>query len=354
MNRGGHGSRLGSTAGWERDAGARRYRPGNGRAATMATAEQQRLSEADTRGVGWRRWGPYLSERHGARSARTTAVTATRGHRSPTTRPAPGLPLGRGRAGGDQRRPAAAVPGAGSVERARPDPEGAAVRPDQLPRATTAKTSRNTTSTSTPRRPRSYLKMLYKYPQARIPLRRPGCDQRSARKDRSRIRADRHRDLRREPLFRRRSSSTRRPRPRTSSCRSPCTTAGRTTPSCTCCPRSGSGTPGRGRAARDRPSLQAGRRTGGPAPSGRAQRARQPVAVRRPAGTGPGDRERDQQRAGVRLAPTRRRYVKDGIDRAVVHGEAAAVNPAGTGTKAAAAPRADRSRPGAAPRCDCG
>ena len=29
----------------------------------MATAEQQRLSEADTRGVGWRRWGPYLSER---------------------------------------------------------------------------------------------------------------------------------------------------------------------------------------------------------------------------------------------------------------------------------------------------
>jgi hypothetical protein len=28
-------------------------------------------------------------------------------------------------------------------------------------------------------------------------------------------------------------------------------------------------------------------------------------------------------------------YVKDGIDRAVVHGEAAAVNPAGEGTKAA-------------------
>ena len=29
----------------------------------MASAERQRLDEADTRGAGWRRWGPYLSER---------------------------------------------------------------------------------------------------------------------------------------------------------------------------------------------------------------------------------------------------------------------------------------------------
>jgi hypothetical protein len=29
----------------------------------MATAERQRLSEADTHGACWRRWGPYLSER---------------------------------------------------------------------------------------------------------------------------------------------------------------------------------------------------------------------------------------------------------------------------------------------------
>ena len=41
------------------------------------------------------------------------------------------LPLGRGRAGRDLRRPPAAVLRAGAVERAGPDPQGAAVRPDQ-------------------------------------------------------------------------------------------------------------------------------------------------------------------------------------------------------------------------------
>src|SRR5271165_5796005 len=30
---------------------------------TMVSAERLRLDEADTRGVPWRRWGPYLSER---------------------------------------------------------------------------------------------------------------------------------------------------------------------------------------------------------------------------------------------------------------------------------------------------
>jgi hypothetical protein len=29
----------------------------------MAGRERQRLLEADTEGVAWRRWGPYLSER---------------------------------------------------------------------------------------------------------------------------------------------------------------------------------------------------------------------------------------------------------------------------------------------------
>jgi hypothetical protein len=33
------------------------------RTAPMIGAERQRLDEADTRGVAWRRWGPYLSER---------------------------------------------------------------------------------------------------------------------------------------------------------------------------------------------------------------------------------------------------------------------------------------------------
>jgi hypothetical protein len=32
-------------------------------ATTSGTAEQQRLAEARERGVLWRKWGPYLSER---------------------------------------------------------------------------------------------------------------------------------------------------------------------------------------------------------------------------------------------------------------------------------------------------
>ena len=46
-------------------------------------------------------------------------------------RPQPGLPLGRGRHRRALRRAAAALPGAGAVERPRPDPQGAPVRPDQ-------------------------------------------------------------------------------------------------------------------------------------------------------------------------------------------------------------------------------
>ena len=65
-------------------------------------------------------------------------------------RPVPGLPVGRGRPGRVLRRRAAAVPGAGAVERPRPDPQGADVRPDRRARATTARTSRSTGGTSTP------------------------------------------------------------------------------------------------------------------------------------------------------------------------------------------------------------
>src|SRR5215469_1767947 len=38
------------------------WRPKGGRQ-TMANAERNRLKEADARGIAWRRWGPYLSER---------------------------------------------------------------------------------------------------------------------------------------------------------------------------------------------------------------------------------------------------------------------------------------------------
>jgi hypothetical protein len=40
----------------------------------MANAERQRLDEADQRGVGWRRWGPYLSERQWGTVREDTSV----------------------------------------------------------------------------------------------------------------------------------------------------------------------------------------------------------------------------------------------------------------------------------------
>ena len=55
-------------------------------------------------------------------------------------RPQPRLSLGRGRDRRLRRRQAALVPGDRAMERAGPHPEGAPVRPDQQPRATTART----------------------------------------------------------------------------------------------------------------------------------------------------------------------------------------------------------------------
>src|SRR5271168_1027348 len=45
----------------------------------VKTAEALRLDEAREKGVPWRQWGPYLSERQWARCARITARTAMRG-----------------------------------------------------------------------------------------------------------------------------------------------------------------------------------------------------------------------------------------------------------------------------------
>ena len=136
----------------------------------MVGVEQHRLYQADAEGVPWRRWGPYLSERQwgtvredysaggDAWSSFTHDQARSRAYRWGED----------GLAGFSDDQPAP-LPGPGAVERAGPDPQGASVRPDQQSRATTARTSRSATSTSTPRRRSSYLKMLYKYPQGEFP-----------------------------------------------------------------------------------------------------------------------------------------------------------------------------------------
>ena len=59
--------------------------------------------------------------------------------------------------------------GAGAVERPRPDPQGADVRPDRRARATTARTSRSTGGTSTRMPSHSWTRWRYHYPQAAFP-----------------------------------------------------------------------------------------------------------------------------------------------------------------------------------------
>ena len=97
-----------------------------------ATAEEQRLTDARERRAPWRLWGPYLSERQWG-TVREDYSAGGNGVGIPSARPRAiaRLPLGRGRHRRHLRRPAAAVLRARAVERRRPDPQGAHVRPDR-------------------------------------------------------------------------------------------------------------------------------------------------------------------------------------------------------------------------------
>ena len=166
------------------------------------TAEQRRLAEHQQGAADWKRWGPTSASASGAPSARTTARRRSLGLLPARPRPQSGVPLGRGRHRRHLRRPAAALLRAGALERARPDPQGATVRPDR--------------QRGQPRRGRQGVLLLprlhadrlvhedaLQVPAGRVPVRRPGGDQPAREQGRARVRADRHRHLRRGPLLRR-------------------------------------------------------------------------------------------------------------------------------------------------------
>ena len=112
------------------------------------------------------------------------------------------LPLGRRWVGRYLRRPSGAVLRAGSLERARSDPEGAGLRPGQQRRQS--------------RRGRQGVLLLYRLDADALvhevpvqvsagclPVQRPGRNQPQPGQERARIRVARHRRVRREPLLRR-------------------------------------------------------------------------------------------------------------------------------------------------------
>ena len=118
------------------------------------TREHERLSDVRDDHTGWRRWGPYVAERAWGTVREDYSADGNAWAYFPHD-------LARSKAyrwgedglAGICDRYQILVLRTGALERARPDPEGAAVRPRARARATTARTSRSTTSTSTRRRP---------------------------------------------------------------------------------------------------------------------------------------------------------------------------------------------------------
>ena len=182
----------------------------------------------------------------------------------------------------------------------------------------------------------AYMKMLYKYPQAAFPYERPGRREPAPRAQRARVRADRHRGVRRGPLLRR-VRRVREGRPR-----------GHLHPHHRRQPRAGGGPAARpaaalvpqhlvvGRRTRRGPSCEAGHRDGA-----RSSPRRTPSSATRllycdgnPTSCCSPRTRPTATACGVSPNPTP--YSKDGINDYLVHGRRSAVNPARTGTKAAA------------------
>ena len=209
--------------------------------------EWARLQAARNNGTAWRKWGPYLSERQWGTVREDYSVDGNAwDYFTPRSGALARLSLGRGRTGRHLRRCAAALFRARAVERPRSDSQGASLRPDQR--------------RGQPRRRRQGVLLLprlhadallhevaLQVPAARLSLCEAGRDEPEAIAPRARVRAARHRRLRRQPATSTSRSSTRRRRPRTSSSGSRRPTAAPRRRRCTCCRRSGSGTPGAGR-----------------------------------------------------------------------------------------------------------
>ena len=160
-----------------------------------------RMEDGLRQAGSWYLWGPYLSERQWG-TVREDYSAGRRGMELPAARPCPlsGLPVGRGRAGRFQRRRAAAVPGAGAVERAGPDPQGADLRVDR--RRGQSRRGRQGVLVVPRRRPQPRLEPLaLPLPAACVPLRASAGGERPARQAGPGIRAAGHRRLRRRPLL---------------------------------------------------------------------------------------------------------------------------------------------------------
>ena len=146
--------------------------------------ERHRLAKIREQAGRWDLWGPYLAERQWGTVREDYSPDGDAWDvLPPRPCPLPRLPLGRGRPARHQRRPGPPLLRPRALERPRPDPQGAALRPDR-PRGQPRRGRQG--GLLLPRRhaTHSYLKALYKYPQRAFPYaelvaenRRRGRDQ---------------------------------------------------------------------------------------------------------------------------------------------------------------------------------
>ena len=180
----------------------------------MNDAERTRLR---TDGRNWKRWGPVpLGAGLGDRPRGLQRQRRRVGVLPPRPRPVAGLPVERGRPGRHLRRAAGAVPGLRVLERARPDPQGAHLRPHR--------------HRGQPRRGRQGVLVvpgldadalldalaLPSTRSASSPTSELVDENRRRGRGRPGVRAARHRRLRRRPLLGHHGRRTPRPRPTTS------------------------------------------------------------------------------------------------------------------------------------------
>ena len=117
-----------------------------------STVEGARLA-AIRRGVHWRRWGPYLSERQWGTVREDYSANGDAWNYFPHDHArSRAYRWGEDGIAGFSDDQLLLCLGSCVVERPGPDPQGAAVRTDQSPKAITARTSRNSIIISTARR----------------------------------------------------------------------------------------------------------------------------------------------------------------------------------------------------------
>ena len=133
------------------------------------TAEHRRLADSGARRADWKNWGPYVAERAWGTVREDYSPDGDAWDYFPHDHArSRGLPLERGRPGRLLQPLPEPLPGRGPLERPRPDPQGAALRPgnDEGNHGEDVKEYYYYLD-GVPSH--AYMRMLYKYPQVEYP-----------------------------------------------------------------------------------------------------------------------------------------------------------------------------------------